>query len=362
MAVVDADVARDKEYEEKMNPKLDVKKLAESKTFYNADVFEDEDQDSLNTDLIAVLRKQEDEFNKTIKDLQAPFTAEQEVQKKKNQEAVEALKAKIEGVSADMFKKLDEGMAVNKQNRVKRQEDEAKRIIEEDEMEDEEGALASLRNYKGCTGGPPREPTPERVYQDVNLQDIIAQSEKQLSGGRKKRNTIAQQVYLLNKRYVDSNGFESPMVRTNSARKEGGATRTETTNVDPSLNIQGATTDYIDTSKEEKEIADMEMATQILGAAEMVVGFIPVVGDLLSAVMGITNMIMGDEIAKKERELEEKRKENERLLDSWYAWKDNMESQVVLTLSTLASDGCNDISYHIFRLDPNIDFGFIVDK
>jgi hypothetical protein len=334
IALVDADVARDKEYEEKMNPKLDIKKLAESKTFYNADVFEDEDQDSLNTDLIAVLRKQEEEFNKTIQDLQAPFTAEQEAQKQKNQEALEALKTKIQGVSADMFKKLDEGMAVNKQNRVKRQDDEAKRIIEEDEMEEEEGALASLRNYKGCTGGPPREPTPERVYQDVNLQDIIAQSEKQLSGGRKKRNTIAQQVYLLNKRYVDSNGFESPMVRTNSARKEGGATRTETTNVDPALNIQGATTDYIDTAKEEKEIADMELATNILGAAEMVVGFIPVVGDLLSAVMGIANMVMGDEIKKKEKELEEKRKENERLLDSWYAWKDNMESQVVLTLST----------------------------
>jgi len=78
----------------------------------------------------------------------------------------------------------------------------------------------------------------------------------------------------------------------------------------------------------------MEMATNILGMADMAVGFIPVVGDLLSAAIGITNMVMADEIAKKERELEEKRKENARLLDSWYAWKDNMESQVVLTLST----------------------------
>jgi len=240
MAIVDADVARDKAYEEKMNPKLDVKALAASKTFYNADVFEDEDQDSLNTDLISVLRKQEEEFNKTIQGLQAPFNAEQQVQKKKNEEALKALKAKIEGVSGDMFKKLDEGMKVNKENRVKRQDDKAKRVIEEDQMEEEEGALASLRNYQECTSGPPPKPTPERVYQDVNLQDIIAQSERQLSGGRKKLSTIAQQIYLLNKRYVDSNGFESPMVKTNSARKEGGATRSETTNVDPSLNIQGA--------------------------------------------------------------------------------------------------------------------------
>jgi len=333
MALVDADVARDKAYEETMNPKLDVKKLAESKTFYNADVFEDEDQDSLNTDLIKELRKQEDEFNKTIKELQAPFTAEQEAQKTKNKEAYDALKTKIDGISGDMFKKLDEGMAVNRQNRTDRQKQEAQRTIEENTIEDEQGALASLKNYKGCNSGPPHQLPPEKIYKDVNLQDIIAKTGKQLSGG-KKRNSIANQIYLLNKRYVDSNGFESPMIRTNSARKEGGATRTETTNVDPNLNIQGATTDYIDTGAQEKEIGDMNMAMDILNAADMVVGFIPIVGDFLSAAIGITNMIMGDEVKKKEKELEEKKKENERLLDSWYAWKDNMESQVVLTLST----------------------------
>jgi hypothetical protein len=231
-----------------MNPTVDTKKLGETQTFFNAEVLDSEDTDGVNTDLIDKLKKQEEEYNKTINDLKAPFEKEQADQQIKNNEALEALKTKIASVDADTFKKLDEGMSVNKQNRVERQKQDAEREIAERTKEDKDGALASLRNYESCATKPVKE-TPERVFQDVNLQDVIAQSGRQLLGGKKK-NSVANQVYLLNKRYVDSNGFESPLVRTNSARKKGGATNmSNEQDTTSALGIQSDTTDYLNTSR-----------------------------------------------------------------------------------------------------------------
>ena len=325
---------KENEIKEKMNPTVDTKKLGETKTFFNAEVLESEDTDGVNTDLIDKLKKQEEDYNKVIADLKAPFEKEQADQQIKNNEALEALRAKIASVDASTFKQLDEGMAINKQNRVERQKQDAEREIAERTKEDKDGALASLKNYESCATKPVKE-TPERVFQDVNLQDVIAQSGRQLAGGRKKNNSIANQVYLLNKRFVDSNGFESPLVRTNSARKKGGATNMSN-EPDPlsELGIQGDTTNYLNTSGLEDEIAWLDAQEQGLGFAEMGVGLIPVVGDLLSAVMTIGGMMVADERAKKEKELEERMKENERRLESWYKWKDDMERQVIQTLSS----------------------------
>jgi hypothetical protein len=332
--VTNENILNDEAYAQKMNPTIDIKKLAETKSFYNSDVFESEDPDGLNIDLIDKLRIQEEEFNKTIADLKAPFQGEKDEIIAKNQESLVKLREKIGSVSGDMFKKLDDGMAVNKQNRIERQKQETERELKDSTKEDKDSALASLRNYQSCTSAKPPEETepPERVFQDVNLQDIIAQSGRLLSGGRKKKNSVANQVYLLNKRYVDSNGFESPLVRTNSARKKGGAQ--VTTSVDPSLGVQGITQDELfDTSGLDKQMADMEFATNILDMADMAVGAIPIVGDLFSAGIAIANLVMADEIRKKEAEKEARRIENERLLDSWYKWKDDMIDQLVTTLS-----------------------------
>jgi hypothetical protein len=276
--VTNQNIFNDEEYQKKMNPTLDVKKLAETKTFFNADVFESEDPDGLNIDLIDKLRKQEEDFNKTVADLKAPFPEEQEKRKADNAESLKKLQDKIASVSGDMFKKLDEGMAVNKQNRIERKKQETEKELEESTKEDKDGALASLRNYQSCTSAKPPEETepPERVFQDVNLQDIIAQSGRQLTGGRKKKNSVANQVYLLNKRYVDSNGFESPLVRTNSARKKGGNTTTTTVKVDDDLAVQGMSYTQEDTNKLQQEIEDMQAGSEYLGYADMLVGFIPV--------------------------------------------------------------------------------------
>jgi hypothetical protein len=327
-----ANEANDKAYDEKMRAPSDIKKLAESKTFYNADIFEGEDKDALNTDLIDQLKKQEDEFNKTITELKAPFAKEKEDIVKKNEEALATLKKKIETTSEGMFKKLDEGITTNKQNRVERTKQETQREIDEKLMDEEDSALASLKNYKDCSSGAPRQLPPERIYQDVNLQDIIKQTGRDLTGGRKKNNSIANQVYLLNKRFVDSNGFESPMIRTNSARKKGGAD--PSVNVDPNLGIDNVDTGLLNTEHDQNEIDNLNNQLQALGYAEMGVSLIPVVGDIASAVLTLTSTFMADEVAKKEKELEERRKENERLLESWYAWKDNMERQTIQTLSS----------------------------
>lgn len=326
-----------KTIENELNPELDMKTLQASKTFYNADVFEDEDPDSINYDLIQELRKQEDEYNKVIADLKAPFEAAQAEQKKKNEASLKALKDKIGPAETDMYKELDKGMAKNRQNRIDKKNDKIKADIAEQEAEDEDSALASLKNYKSCTGIPKRKPVPERIYQDVNLQDIIKKSGKTLLSGGKKHNSIAHQVYLLNKRFIGDFSGEGPHIKYNSARKKGGATDSvnkQTVELDPSLGVQGITTNYIDYSALQKEVDDMNMASDILNFADNFVGFIPVVGDFLSAGITIANLVMADEIAKKEKEMEEKQKENERLLDSFYSWKNNMQEQVVLTLST----------------------------
>lgn len=325
-----------KTIENELNPGLDMKTLQASKTFYNADVFEDEDPDSVNYDLIQELRKQEDEYNKVIADLKAPFEVAQAERKKQNEASLKALKDKIGPAETDMYKELDKGMAKNRQNRIDKKNDKMKADIAEQEAEDEDSALASLTNYKSCTGIPKRKPVPERIYQDVNLQDIIKKSGKTLSGG-KKHNSIAHQVYLFNKRFIGDFSGEGPHIKYNSARKKGGATDSvnkQTVELDPSLGVQGITSNYIDFSALQKEVDDMNMATDVLNVADSFVGFIPVVGDFLSAGISIANLVMADEIAKKQKEMEEKQKENERLLDSFYSWKNNMQEQVVLTLST----------------------------
>jgi hypothetical protein len=177
-----------------------------------------------------------------------------------------------------------------------------------------------------------RKETPERVYEDVNLQDIIKQTGKQLTGGKRKNNSIANQVYLLNKKHIDQYGNETPNIKSNSARKTGGAALGAEDNAE--LGTQGASFDLLSTQDMENQIKDLETAQSALNTADMVVGSIPIVGDILSAGIGIANLIMGDETARREKEIEEKQKENDRLLDSYYSWKGNMENQIILTLST----------------------------
>lgn len=328
-----------KEIEDRISGNIDLEELGKTKTFYNAEVFESEDPDSVNYDLIKQLREQEDSFNKVVADLKAPFEIAQAEQKKKNEEALNALKAKIGPTEAEMYKELDKAMSTNKQNRIERKNEDVRVKLAEETMEEEDSALASLKNFKDCSSGPPRVIPPPRVFQDVNIQDIIKKSGTQLLAGGKKRMSIAQQVYLLNKRYIGDYDGEGPNIKYNSARKEGGATdgvNRQTTNIDSRLGIQNATTNYIDYAQLEKEINDMDLAITILDLADNVVGMIPFVGDALSAGITIANMVMADEIKKKEREMEEKRKENERLLESFYVFKENMQNQMVLTLSTQA--------------------------
>lgn len=328
-----------KELEDEISGNIDLEELGKTKTFYNAEVFESEDPDSVNYDLIKQLREQEDSFNKVVADLKAPFEIAQAEQKRKNEEALNALKAKIGPTEAEMYKELDKAMETNKQNRIERKNEDVRVKLAEETMEEEDSALASLKNFKDCSSGPPRVIPPARVFQDVNIQDIIKKSGTQLLAGGKKRMSIAQQVYLLNKRYIGDYGDEGPNIKYNSARKKGGATdgvNRQTTNIDSRLGIQNATTNYIDYAQLEKEINDMDLAITILDLADNVVGMIPFVGDALSAGITIANMVMAEEIKKKEREMEEKRKENERLLDSFYVFKENMQNQMVLTLSTQA--------------------------
>ena len=325
--------------ENKISGNIDLDELAKTKTFYNAEVFESEDPDSVNYDLITQLKEQEKSFNKVVEDLKAPFDVAQAEQRRKNEEALNTLKAKIGPTEADMYKELDKAMGTNRQNRIERKNEDVRVKLDEKLMDEEDSALASLKNYKNCSSGPPRVVPPARIFQDVNIQDIIKKSSNELLAGGKKRKSIAQQVYLLNKRYIGDYDGEGPNIKYNSARKEGGASdgvNTQTTNIDTRLGIQNATTNYIDYAQLQKEIDDMDLAINVLDMADNVVGMIPVVGDALSAGITIANMIMADEIKKKEREMEEKRKENERLLDSFYVFKENMQNQMVLTLSTQA--------------------------
>jgi len=318
---------------------VDLDEVAKTKTFYNAEVFESEDPDSVNYDLIKELREQEDSFNKVVADLKAPFEIAQAEQRRKNEEALNALKAKIGPTEEKMYKELDKAMATNRQNRVDRKNEDVRVKLDEELMDEEDSALASLKNFKDCSSGPPRQVTPARIFQDVNIQDIIKKSSNELLAGGRKRMSIAQQVYLLNKRHIGDYSDEGPNIKYNSARKKGGATdgvNRHTTNIDSRLGIQDSTTNYIDYSQLEKEINDMDLAITILDLADNVVGMIPFVGDALSAGITIANLVMAEEIKKKEKEMEEKRKENERLLDSFYVFKENMQNQMVLTLSTQA--------------------------
>jgi ABC-type lipopolysaccharide export system ATPase subunit len=238
-----------------------------------------------------------------------------------------------------MYAELKKAMATNSQNRVDRKNEDIRVKLDEKLIDEEDSALASLKNFKDCSSGPPRQVTPARIFQDVNIQDIIKKSSNELLAGGRKRMSIAQQVYLINKRHIGDYSDEGPNIKYNSARKKGGATdgvNRHTTNIDSRLGIQDATTNYIDYSQLEKEINDMDLAITILDLADNVVGMIPFVGDALSAGITIANLVMAEEIKKKEREIEEKRKENERLLDSFYVFKENMQNQMVLTLSTQA--------------------------
>jgi hypothetical protein len=215
----------EKEYASELNAKEKERlKGLETGTFYAANIYEDADVDSINYDVIQKLKEQEAAFNKALGEAKVGYDKIEEDRKKLLAESLQKLKDRIAQEQGDIFKKLDIAIKKNEENDKKREiQKEAKQKEAQDEVS-EQRALGSLSNYTSCSSNANNErwnKVQDQVYEDADIQQLIDDSTQHiLTGtGRRKLTSIAKQMYLLNKRFINHNRDDAPVFRFNNARK-----------------------------------------------------------------------------------------------------------------------------------------------
>jgi len=283
-----------------------------SGTFHMGNIFEDQDQDSINYDVIQKLKEQEAEFNQLLATAKAELDASLAANQVKLNEDLEKLKTRLATEQQGIFDKLDGAIKKNEENAVKRQNQQNRKDKENEDIIDEQRALASLKNYTSCSSSSNQERANrvrDEVYEDEDIEALIdAQTQRILTGQGKKRKkmSISQQMMLLNKRFIEHNGEGSPHIKTNSARKR----------------LVGG-----------DDMSPLEIAATTFDVAGAVFPPLAIIGAILS-VVNIFDAKAREE-AEARRIAEEQRQE--RLFD---AWKDDT---IATTVSTLEAETDEDV-------------------
>lgn len=282
---------------------VDVQKLAETKDFYAGDVFEDEDVDSVNYDVIRRLKDQETMYNQTLQALRAQYKQSEDDLKKKLDDAFEVFKQKVEDAKVQNFKEIDDAIKTNQENVKKRQQQQEQRKMDAATDIQESSALAQLSNYQGCNSIQ----KPQRTYEvikDVDIQDLLNKQGQQLyAGSGRSKLSLSQQIQLINKLYAQYYDEDGPHIISNSARKVGG-------DVDP----QAVTT-------------GLDATSAVIGTlAAAMPPPIDLVCGLISGFLSLFSLFWGKSKAEEE---EERRKEEERQQNIFEDWKtDTMETTI----------------------------------
>jgi len=313
--------------------KLDIDKLSKEKTFYNADIFDEEDTEGLNYDVIQHLKEQEDTFNELLSKVKDGFTKDEQKKKSDLEATIEALKKKIQDNKDKNFKELDDAMATNKENQQKRIADEAERKIASQKIVDEDSALASLTNYSGCDSKPKQTVPPPKVYKDVNIQDLV-QKQNQALFGQGKKMSLAQQLYLLNKAYVRHTGEGKPHGKKNRSKYYGGI---DSSAANDSIGDTGYTANDVSfAGTDTKENDDVDMAMGIVGT---IGAFAPFPLDVaIGIVTAIVEFFNAEEAARKREEARQLQIEQNRRENTFDEWKDNMTKQTISFLEGETDD------------------------
>jgi len=185
-------------------------------------IYEEMDVDSINYDLIRQLQEQEEDYNNRIIASKADLDKSIDAQKAHYATALEELKKRIETDKQTVIDKISGAIKKNEDNAQKREAQKNKIEKAEQDAIDEDRALASLTNYSGCSSSNNREnieKLKQEKYQDDDIQGLIESETNRILGKGKSKMSIAEQVYMMNQRYIDNNQDDNIHIRTNSANK-----------------------------------------------------------------------------------------------------------------------------------------------
>jgi hypothetical protein len=280
--------------------------------FHMGKVFEDMDVDSINYDVIQQLKRQEEEFNRILTESKAQLDASLAQNQTKLNDDLQKLRDRLEKEQTGIFDKLDIAIKKNESNAEKRDEQKKIQDKENQEIMDEQRALASLKNYKSCSSSSNQERASRAsntVYEDEDIDDLIENETQRIltgQGVKKKRMSVYQQMMMINKRFIEHNGEGTPHVKTNSARKR----------------LVGG-----------DDMTPIEIAATTFDVAGAVFPPLAIIGAILS-IVGIFDSKAREEAERRRREEEERQA---RIFDTW------KDDTIATTISTLEAETDPDI-------------------
>jgi hypothetical protein len=274
-------------------------------TFHMGKIFEDMDQDSINFDVIRKLQLQEEEFNRALNASKASLDESLAAHKAELATGLQQLRDRITAEKQNIFDSVDQSIAKNESNAEKRANLEKRKQKENEDIIEEQRALASLKNYTSCSSSSNQERANrvrDEVYEDDDIQAIIdAKTQHILTGkGKTKKISIGQQMYLLNKKFIDHNEDGEGHITTSSASKR----------------LVGGDDDGM---------TDLEKASLAMNVAGAVFPGLAIIGAILDIVSVFDNEARA---AAEKKRLEEEARQD-RLFD---AWKGDAIATTVATL------------------------------
>jgi hypothetical protein len=299
--------------------KVDIEKLSKEKTFFQADVFANEDEESMNLDIIEKLRTQENDYNQQLKTAEATYKAQEEAHQTEVKKGLDDLKKKLIQAKDKTLADIQAAVEKNKANDLTRKKVEGERQRVAAQIEQNQDALMKLKNYSGCDTQPPLKVPPKAVLKDAGLRDLIKASEDNLknvlSGGKKK--SIKEWYYELNQKYIG--GVDENM--DNNA--QGYNINVQGDEDIGAVSYSGAVSGIGNTSVEDG-VAMAGVAIELISMA------LPPPANAIGMLIGGIMSLAGDLAGKaKQEELEKQRRERERQIASFASWKQQAEDQVV---------------------------------
>jgi hypothetical protein len=301
--------------------KVDIAKLASEKTFYQGDVFANEDEESLNYDLVTQLRDQEKDYNEKLDALKVTYKNEEDAQKKLVDDGLKTLQGKLAQAKEQTLKDIQAAVQKNKENDEIRKKVEGERQKVASQIQENQDALLQLKDYSGCDTQPPLKVPPKAVLQDAKIKDLIKASKDNLtniiSGTGKKPKSIKQWYYELNQRYIG--GIDESMDNGAKGYDVNAAANEEIGDVGYSGHVG-----ELGDTKVEDGVAAAGVAIELVSMA------LPPPADLVGMVLGSIISLIGNLCSKaKQEEIEKAKVERARQIASFASWKQSAEDQVV---------------------------------
>ena len=302
--------------------KVDIAKLAQEKTFYQGDVFANEDEESMNYDLVQKLREQEAEYNTQLETLRADYKKEEEAQQKMVDDGLKTLQGKLAQAKEQTLKDIQAAVQKNKENDVVRKKVEGERQKVAAQIQENQDALLQIKNYSGCDTQPPLKVPPKAVLQDAKIKDLIKASKDNLTNvisgtGKKPKKSIKQWYYELNQKYIG--GIDESMDNGAAGYDINAAANEEIGDVGYSGHVG-----ELGDTKVEDGVAAAGVAIELVSMA------LPPPADLVGMVLGSIISLIGNLCSKaKQEEIEKAKVERARQIASFASWKQSAEDQVV---------------------------------